>query len=309
MRLNLQETSARSYGSGGNPDTFLPMKFKPQVPSPSFAKSGRDKNRVRWIVTKGFLVFLCALCSAAGAATPTDHAYVVNTYPHDTRAFTEGLFYKDGYLYESTGLVGQSFIRRENLETGKVLQQKALDPQYFGEGIVDWKSELIQLTWQSQTGFVYDLRNFKLRRTFRYNGEGWGLTRNDQHIIMSDGTNTLRFLDPDTLKEVGTISVTADGRAIKNLNELEWVNGEIYANVWETNLIARINPKNGEVLGWIDLSNLVAAAGVHDINAVLNGIAYDQVHNRLFVTGKLWPWIFEIRLAQSHQNSNTPGKK
>jgi glutaminyl-peptide cyclotransferase len=255
------------------------------------------------------LLFLLALIGPATAQTPTDYAYVVNAYPHDTQAFTEGLFYLNGYLYESTGLNGQSTIRKEKLETGEVVQQQALDSRYFGEGIVDWKSQLIQLTWQSQIGFVYDLETFKQRQAFHYHGEGWGLTRDDQHIIMSDGTNTLRFLDPETLKEVGSISVTADGRAIGNLNELEWVKGEIYANIWQSNVIARIDPKSGNVLAWIDLSNVVAAAGVHDNNAVLNGIAYDQARDRLFVTGKLWPWLFEIRLAHRNTSAkNTTGK-
>ena len=266
-----------------------------------------DKNRTRWTVAKGIVLFALALLGPANAGTPTDYAYVVNTYPHDTGAFTEGLFYLDGYLYESTGLAGQSSIRKETLKTGQVLEQQALNPQYFGEGIVAWKSELVQLTWQSQIGFIYDLKSFKLLRTFQYSGEGWGLTRNDHNIIMSDGTNVLRFLDPATLKEIGTISVTADGRAITRLNELEWVKGEIYANVWQTNLIARIDPKTGKVLGWIDLSNVVAAAGMRDVDAVLNGIAYDHAHDRLFVTGKLWPWVFEIRL--SHRAPNPIDKK
>lgn len=251
----------------------------------------------------GILLFLLALSGRAGAETPTDHAYVVNAYPHDSQAFTEGLFYKDGYLYESTGLQGLSSIRKEKLETGEVVEQRALDSKYFGEGIVEWKSKLIQLTWRSQVGFIYGLEDFKPRGTFQYQGEGWGLTRNDRHIIMSDGSNTLRFLNPDTLNVVGTISVTSDGKPVQKLNELEWVKGEIYANVWETSMIARIDPKTGHVLGLIDLSNVVAAAGVRDINAVLNGIAYDEVHNRLFVTGKLWPWLFEIRLSPPRSGS------
>lgn len=263
----------------------------------------------RWFVASQVLLVLLMLSRPAAAETPTDHAYIVNAYPHDAQAFTEGLFFENGYLYESTGLNGQSSIRKEKLETGEVLQQRALDPRYFGEGIVDWKSQLFELTWKSQIGFVYNLDNFEPRRTFQYRGEGWGLTRDDRRLIMSDGTDTLRFLDPDTLKEVGRISVTADGKAVENLNELEWVKGEIYANIWQTNLIARINPQNGNVLGWIDLSNVVAASGVRDINAVLNGIAYDQAHDRLFVTGKLWPWLFEVRLALSQPSADTTSKK
>lgn len=295
MNLHLRKTSSRSHDSIGGISTFLKRKIQPQLSSST--KRERDKAGARRGITTWIALFLLALSGAAFAQTPTDHAYVVNAYPHDPRAFTEGLFYKDGYLYESTGLEGHSSIRKEKLETGEVVQQRALDSQYFGEGIVDWKSELIQLTWKSQIGFVYDLGTFQPRKTFQYRGEGWALTRDDRRLIMSDGTSTLRFLDPDTLKETGRISVTADGRAIENLNELEWVKGEIYANIWQTNLIARIDPETGKVLAWIDLSNLVAAAGVRDIDAVLNGIAFDQVHDRLFVTGKLWPWLFEIRLA------------
>ena len=308
MNPNLRKISL-SFCSSSKLVTFLQGKFKPQVLVLLSAKCGSGEKCARWGAATGFLLFSLVLFGPARAEVPIDHAYIVNSYPHDPKAFTEGLFYKNGYLYESTGLMGQSSIRKEKLETGQILEQRALDSRYFGEGIVDWKSELVQLTWQSQIGFVYDFDGFKFRRTFQYSGEGWGLTRDDQHIIMSDGTNTLRFLDPNTLTVVGTISVTADGRAVQKLNELEWVKGEIYANIWETNVIARIDPKSGEVLGWIDLSNVVAAAGVRDIDAVLNGIAYDPAHDRLFVTGKLWPWVFEIRLAPPRQSPHRAAVK
>lgn len=242
------------------------------------------------------LFFALAVPGAARADVPVAHAEVVKAYPHDPQAFTEGLFYRDGFLYESTGLEGRSSIRKVKLETGEVLQQQALDPQYFGEGIVAWKDRLVQVTWQTQIGFVYDLATFKLLKTFHYAGEGWALTHDDRRIIMSDGTDTLRFLDPVTLKETGHISVTADGEPLRELNELEWVKGEIYANVWQTNRIACIDPKSGHVLRWIDLGNLAASIGNSNADAVLNGIAYDSAHDRLFVTGKLWPKIFEIRV-------------
>jgi glutaminyl-peptide cyclotransferase len=234
---------------------------------------------------------------AAPAATPIYEVEVVHTYPHDAAAFTEGLFYLNGYLYESTGLEGHSSIRKERLETAEVMQKIDIPAQYFGEGIVDWRGRLISLTWKSQVGFVFDLATFKLQRQFHYEGEGWALTRNDRQIIMSDGTPQLRFLNPDTLQETGRVQVTLDGKPLQNVNELEWVKGEILANVWQTNWIVRIDPGSGRVVGAINCSGLLKredfVAGKTD---VLNGIAYDAKHDRLFVTGKNWPKLFEIRL-------------
>ena len=236
--------------------------------------------------------------AAARAAVPVYGYTVVHTYPHDPGAFTEGLFYLNGALYESTGLEGKSDIRKVQLATGKVLQRRSLDPKYFGEGIVAWKGRLAELTWQSQIGFTYDLSTFKPRSSFHYAGEGWALTHDDHRIIMSDGTPQLRFLDPATLAETGRLNVTLNGRPLAMLNELEWVRGEILANVWQTNYIARIDPKTGAVTGVIDLSSLAAqeAAKGRPID-VLNGIAYDAEHDRLFVTGKLWPDLYEIKLS------------
>lgn len=243
------------------------------------------------------LVLLLAT-TACRATIPVYGYQIVHVYPHDTSAYTEGLFYKDGFLYESTGEKGASSVRKVQLETGKVLQQHAVPAQYFGEGIVDWKGQLIQLTWQSETGFVYGLDDFKLRRTFRYPGEGWALTRDSAHIYMSDGSSVLRILDPDTLTAVGSIMVTADGVPVTNLNELEWVDGEIYANVWLTDRIARIDPATGHVVGWIDLTGLLDVNTLPvPANDVLNGIAWDARHKRLFVTGKHWPKLFEIKLV------------
>lgn len=229
---------------------------------------------------------------------PIFDAVVVNSYPHDPDAFTQGLLFRDGVLYESTGMNGRSSIRKVALESGKVLQKADIPQQYFGEGMTAWKDELFSLTWQSQTGFVWDLKTFKLKRQFSYSGEGWGLTHDDKHLILSDGTATLRFFDPATMKEVKRLPVTALGRPVEQLNELEWVEGQIYANVWQSELIVRIDPASGQVHSVIDLSGLLkrsgAARGSED---VLNGIAYDAAKKRLFVTGKLWPKLFEIRLV------------
>ena len=246
------------------------------------------------------LIALASLvCAApAWAAIPVYGFKVVHAYPHDTGAYTEGLFYKDGYLYESTGENGRSSVRKVELKTGEVVQRYGVPAQYFGEGIVDWKDRLVQLTWRSQLGFVYDLASFKLQHTFAYPGEGWALTRDNQHLYMSDGSAVLRILDPETLATTGSIMVTADDAPVTNLNELEWVNGEIYANVWLTNRIARIDPASGHVVGWIDLGGLLDTSQLPDpTNDVLNGIAYDAKQKRLFVTGKCWPQLFEIRLT------------
>jgi glutaminyl-peptide cyclotransferase len=241
------------------------------------------------------------LCGAplAFAEVPTYGYQIIHAYPHDPGAFTEGLFFLGGGLYESTGLEGRSSIRRVRLKTGEVLQKLDIPSQYFGEGIVNWKGTLIELTWRSQVGFVYDLRTFRQLRRFSYPGEGWALTQDGRRIIMSDGTPDIRFLDPQTLKETGRITVTDDGQPVHNINELEWVKGEIFANIWQTDRIARIDPASGAVVGWIDLSGLRASSGAgDDPNAVLNGIAYDAKDDRLFVTGKLWPKLFEIRLVK-----------
>jgi len=222
---------------------------------------------------------------------------VVKAYPHDRQAFTQGLQYVDGVLFEGTGQHGQSGIRRVKLETGEVLQQQPLDSKYFGEGITVWRDTIVQLTWQSETGFVYDKSSFKQTRSFNYTGEGWGLTHDGTRLIMSDGSAVIRFLDPATFKEAGRITVKDNGVAIKNLNELEFVNGEILANIWQTTRIARISPKTGDVVGWIDLAGLLdprEAVGTD----VMNGIAYDAKGDRLFVTGKWWPKLFEIKFVQ-----------
>jgi glutaminyl-peptide cyclotransferase len=239
-----------------------------------------------------------ALPSPGRAGVPEYGFAVVKTFPHDPGAFTEGLLYQNGFLYESTGLEGRSSIRREKLETGKVLQEYDLDPKYFGEGIVIWKDKLIGLTYTTEIGFVYDAESFRPLSDFHYEGEGWALTRDGTRLYMSDGTSDLRILDPETLNQTGSIHVTCDGHPVRNLNELEWVKGEIFANIWKTPLIARIDPATGAVTGLIDATALgVRASAGGRIVDVLNGIAYDAAADRLFVTGKLWPVLFQIRLS------------
>ena len=234
----------------------------------------------------------------APAIAPLYRVQVVNTYPHDPKAFTEGLFFQDGLLYESTGLEGNSFIRKQRLETGEVLLQRDISAAYFGEGIVAWGDQLYELTWQSHKGFIYNLADFKPKSEWTYPGEGWALTRNDTFIIMSDGTADLRFLKHNTLAEDHRITVTLNGQGLKNLNELEWIKGEIWANVWKTNVIVRIDPATGHVIGRIDLSGLLTPADRAGRQVdVLNGIAYDAATDRIFVTGKLWPKMFEIKLV------------
>jgi len=250
-----------------------------------------------------FFVAASVLLAGCGPATQAnsipDYGFeVVHAYHHDPNAFTQGLFYLNGFLYESTGLEEQSSIRKVNLETGEVLEKHDLPGQYFGEGIINWKDHLLELTWTTHVGFIYDLLSFAPKGQFEYPGEGWGLTQDGKRIIMSDGTPQLRFWDPETLREMGRVTVMADDKPVKDLNELEWVKGEVYANVWQTDRIARIDPKTGKVVGWIDLTNLLSPADRTEQTDVLNGIAYDAKGDRLFVTGKKWPKLFEIRLVK-----------
>ncbi len=234
---------------------------------------------------------------APAAPAPIVYDYrVAATYPHDPEAFTQGLFYRDGQLFESTGQVGRSTIRRVRIEDGQVLQQAAIPAGQFGEGITDWGNEIISLTWTGGTGYRWDRITLRRRGEWRYTGEGWGLTRSRTDIIMSDGTAELRFLDPVTMREKRRVAVAHQGRPVENLNELEWVGGQIYANVWRTGIIVRIDPADGRVTGLIDLRPL-AAQHAGDVDQVLNGIAYDAAGDRLFVTGKNWPRLYEIDLV------------
>jgi len=250
-----------------------------------------------------FLYAVAASTSAKAPVSGTAASYkVVHVYPHDSHAFTQGLIYVDGHLYESTGLNGRSSLRMEDLSTGRVLQHYDLPAEYFGEGLTDWGSTLVQLTWTSHQGFVYDRFSFSVLQTFHYEGEGWGLTHDDGQLIMSDGTSYLRFLNPKSFRETRRIHVTDEtGRAVQNLNELEYIHGEIYANVWGSDRIARISPRTGRVLGWINLDGIIDKSELEGSDAVLNGIAYDSAGARLFVTGKLWPKLFEIRAGAHHR--------
>lgn len=250
---------------------------------------------MRALATSLWLAFAAIALGGAGAPLPVERAQVVRRLPHDMRAFTEGLFIRDGILYESTGQVGASFIRRVDLTSGRVIKQTRVPPPYFGEGIVAWGKQIISLTWQHQKGFRWSLDGFKRLGSFAYPGEGWALTSDGRRIIMSDGTPFLRFLDPVTLRETGRIQVTVDGAPLYQLNELEYVDGELYANVFMTDLIARIDPVSGHVIGWIDVSALAAAAHSDGVNSVANGIAWDVKARRLYVTGKNWPYLFEIK--------------
>jgi len=222
---------------------------------------------------------------------------IVNTYPHDPRAFTQGLVFADGVLYEGTGLRGQSSLRMVNLKTGNILRVRQIAAHFFGEGITIYGNRVIQLTWRAKVGFVYDRQTFQLLDTFNYPSEGWGITHDGRSLIMSDGTSTLYFLDPQTFREVGRLEVHTRDGPVSRLNELEYVQGEIYANVWKTDRIAKISPQTGEVVGWIDLEGLLRPEDLNGRIDVLNGIAYDVKNDRLFVTGKLWPKLFEIELV------------
>lgn len=257
----------------------------------------------KWIRVAAPVLIVAALLFQAtaqtrGAAPPVYGYQVVRSYPHDKTAFTQGLLYLDGFLYESTGLEGRSTVRKVELETGRVVQEFRLTPEYFGEGLTNWRTELLQLTWKHSTGFVYDRATLRVLRSFTYSGEGWGLANDGAKLLLSDGTSTIRFLDPQTFREIGRVTVRDRGKPVTQVNELEYIRGEIYANIWQTDRVARISPRTGDVVGWLDLKGLVTAAEANPAGgAVLNGIAYDASKDRLFVTGKLWPKLFEIKIG------------
>lgn len=231
-------------------------------------------------------------------SSPHYYTYrVVNSFPHDPEAFTQGLVFDNGTLFEGTGLYGESTLRQVELETGVVLRSLSLASQYFGEGITVYRDQVIQLTWRSNTGFLYDKDSFQLLQTFRYPTEGWGITHDGVRLIVSDGTSTLYFWDPVTFEEIGRIEVHDQDGPVTRLNELEYVRGEVFANVWYTDRIAIINPCTGRVTGWINLEGLLDSEEGLGSAGVLNGIAYDAENDRLFVTGKRWPKLFEIRLV------------
>lgn len=237
-----------------------------------------------------------AAAPAPAAEVPRYTYEVVGVWPHDPEAFTQGLVYLKGILLESTGLNGRSTLRKVELQTGRVMQQIRVPSQYFAEGMTVIGDRVFQLTWQNQKGFVYNLSTFELEKEFAYAGEGWGLTTDGQQLILSDGTNQIRFLDPVTFKVTRTIRVFHRGEPLALLNELEWVRGEIYANLWQTHSVARIDPATGALLGLVDFSGLLPSADRRANTDVLNGLAYDATGDRLFVTGKNWPKLFEVRL-------------
>jgi glutaminyl-peptide cyclotransferase len=272
------------------------------VPRPRSIEYGR-------LLPALLLSWLGAMCVPAASSEPpaagpqgggpVNYTFrIVNTYPHDPRAYTQGLIYKDGFLYESTGRNGESSLRKVKLDTGEVLQIQPVDAKHFAEGLTEWRNQLLQLTWKDGLGFVYELPTFKRLRTFTYSGEGWGLTHDGTRLLLSDGSSTLRWLNPETFQESGRITVRDRGQPVLQLNELEFIKGEIFANVWQTDRIARIAPASGNVIGWIDLRGLLPNRNPNDMDAVLNGIAYDATGDRLFVTGKWWPKLFEIKLER-----------
>ncbi len=240
-----------------------------------------------------------AAATAPATGSPTYTAIVVRSYPHDVAAFTEGLFIKDGKLYEGTGIEGKSDIRRVDLATGTIELRREVAPKVFGEGIVAFSNVLYELTWKSGIAFTYDLATFTPRpQTFHYAGEGWGMTTDGESLIMSDGTARLRFLDPKTFAVRRTLDVHDGASPVSQLNELEWVKGELLANIWQSEQIVRIDPKTGAVTGWIDLTGILPATERTGREDVMNGIAYDAAQDKLYVTGKYWPKLFEIRLER-----------
>jgi len=250
-------------------------------------------------------IILIVICTAAAytywTSRPPELAplytyQVVNKYPHDPGAFTQGLVVQDGVFIEGTGLYGRSSIRYVEIETGNVLEKVDLAPEYFGEGVTILDDAIYQLTWQEHTGFIYDT-GLQMTGEFSIPNEGWGLTTNGAQLIMSDGTATLSFIDPDTMNIVSTVSVTFEGEDVVRLNELEYIDGRVYANIWQTNRIAIIDPDNGNVVSWIDLTGIKNELDSTLGADVLNGIAYDPETEKLYVTGKLWPNLFEIQLV------------
>jgi glutamine cyclotransferase len=254
----------------------------------------RPFRPARAIVVAAMSVVVCGVVvTPARAQAPVCGYQVVATYPHDPTAYTQGLIFTAGELIESTGIYGHSTLRRVELATGQVLQQVSLSQEFFGEGLTLWQDRLIQLTWREHTGFIWDAETFAAQGTFGYTGEGWGLTHDGRVLILSDGSSHLRFLDPETFVGLGSRQVTDDGSPVDWLNELEWIRGEVFANLYQTDLIARIDPDTGRVKAWIDLTGL----GPDPPPGVLNGIAWEDASERLFVTGKYWPNLFEIEMV------------
>jgi glutamine cyclotransferase len=272
----------------------------------SMDELARSTDKTMKNLSFGFLLGMLSLLSSCnpspvttGSTKTPQYTYeVVNTYPHDPGAFTQGLVFRDGKLLESTGQEGRSTLRSVDLESGQILRKVDLPSQYFGEGITILNGKVYQLTWQHKVGFIYDYQTFQKIGQFNYEGEGWGLTNDGRSLILSDGTNRLRFIDPDSFRVLRTVAVSENGKAISQLNELEFIHGEIYANIWHDKRIATIDPHSGVVTAWIDCSDLQKRSGTPNEEGVLNGIALDEASGRLFVTGKLWPKLFEIKIKK-----------
>ena len=295
-----QEWAQTSSPSQSFWDSRNTLSFSAKIGT-RYEKSILFSDNVNQIV----IIFLVLVFSLSGCRVSSNkHAEarygykIVNSYPHDKDAFTEGLIFEDGVLYESTGLYGASSLRKVELKTGAILMAHKLQEQFFGEGITLYKNKIIQLTWRSHTGFIYNKDNFMLIGQFYYPFEGWGITYDGKRLIVSNGTPKLHFLNPETFKEESTLKVYDTNGPLNRINELEYIRGKIYANIWQTEYIAEINPETGEVSGWVDLKGLVAPYKHDKPFDVLNGIAYDKDNNRLFVTGKLWPRLFEIKLVR-----------
>ncbi len=267
------------------------MLFPHADPAPR--RPHRRGRRARTSLATLALAALAA-CSRGEPATGYE---VLARFPHDTSAYTQGLLYHDGVLYESTGRYGMSELRRVDLESGRVLQRVRLPDDRFGEGLALLDGKLYQLTWESGVGYVYDVETLALLDSFTYAGEGWGLTTDGRSLIMSDGSDTIRYLDPQTFETTRTVAVSDRGSPLKEINELEYIGGVLYANIYRTDWIVRIDPETGSVLGWTNMRGLLSANERTPHTDVLNGIAYDAENDRLLVTGKLWPVLFHIRLT------------
>ncbi len=235
--------------------------------------------------------------TAAPGAIRVEVAQIVKRYPHDPRAFTEGLFIDRGELFESTGELGRSSVRQVDLASGKVLRSAQIPPPQFGEGIVPWQGQILSLTWRDKVGYRWNRKTLKKLGSFTYEGEGWSLTSNGRELVMSDGTDTLRFIDPAKFTVKRALKVTVQGKPLRMINELEWVDGQVYANIWQTDFAVKIDPVSGKIVGLIDLSALHQAAGAYGQDQVANGIAWDAKARKLYFTGKEWPALFEVRLV------------
>jgi len=275
----------------------------------------KDRPLTLTLVVFAILVFSVQIClsntdNAKVNFTPTFapifYYEIIDVFPHDPQAFTQGLVWEDGLLYEGTGLYGASSLRKVELETGEILQQYRLPDIYFGEGITIFEDRIYQLTWKEQIGFIYDTDSFQLLKTYSYPHEGWGITHDEEYLIISDGSPVLHFVDPLTLKEIKQVKVHDQQTLVYRINELEYIKGKIFANIWQTDLIAIISPESGEVFAWVDLSDILENVHIKANQPidVLNGIAYDSLNERLFVTGKWWPVVFQIKITEKQENES-----